>query len=71
MSITKAATIETTPGGAGSNLMEMAHLKFIPEALKNTIFFIYAGSETQPPCHPKNWIVSPHLFRVTTKQVGT
>ena len=48
--------------------MSMAHLKFINEKLGNN-FYVYSGSQTQPPCHSTNWIVSRQNFDVLQEQI--
>ena len=56
-------------GGAGAILeMPMAHFKFVPEKLTKS-FYIYNGSQTQPPCYQRHWIVSKVQFAVLREQI--
>ncbi len=69
MSISKAAENLGPENSAGVHLGKMAHLKFIPQKVTNA-YYVYAGSQTQPPCKPLNWIVPKVTFDVTQEQVN-
>ena len=57
------------PNGAGETIGSMAHLKFIPEGI-GMDFYLYEGSQTEPPCRPQNWLISQTKFKVLESQVG-
>lgn len=68
--ITGAVAKVTQPGGPGANLMAMPHLKFLSQQLGSD-FYLYSGTQTQPPCHKTNWIVAKTQFRVNEQQVNS
>ena len=66
--VTKALKSNVKPNGAGESIGSMAHLKFIPEGI-GMDFYIYEGSQTEPPCMPQNWLISKTKFKVLASQV--
>ena len=56
------------PNAAGETIGSMAHLKFIPEGI-GMDFYLYEGSQTEPPCRPQNWLISKTKFKVLESQV--
>ena len=68
--ITKAISKDMKPEGAGVVIKRGTHLKFIQESLQNdSRFYKYIGSQTMPPCHYQNWLISPVVFKVKEDQV--
>ena len=53
---------------AGITLPKMSHFKFVTEKMANS-YYMYAGSQTQPPCQQTNWLISTTVFDVTYFQV--
>ena len=56
------------PKCAGISLPKMSHFKFIEEKIANS-YYMYAGSQTKPPCQQTNWLISATVFDVTYFQV--
>ena len=67
--VSNALKTMVEPHGAGETIGSMAHLKFIPENI-GMEFYLYPGSQTEPPCRPQNWLISQTKFKVLESQVG-
>ena len=58
------------PEGPGESIMSMSHLKFIPEEIISNKFYVYKGSQTEPPCRTQNWLIPKTKFKVLQYQVS-
>ena len=67
--VSNALKTMVEPHGAGETIGSMAHLKFIPENI-GMEFYLYPGSQTEPPCRAQNWLISQTKFKVLESQVG-